>query len=105
LTGLPRTSSTTDFGGFPNPVLVLLKRLGRLLRGSVKESKHSLEFVRTSSLAGPAFDQKERHKLAEWLFGHGAGMISERIQEVKTVSYIKFNVCIFLCSLIHFLIP
>ncbi|KAA1076364.1 low affinity potassium transporter [Puccinia graminis f. sp. tritici] len=91
LTGLPRTSSTTDFGGFPNPVLVLLKRLGRLLRGSVKESKHSLEFVRTSSLAGPAFDQKERHKLAEWLFGHGAGMISERIQEVKTVSYIKFN--------------
>ncbi|WAR62971.1 hypothetical protein PtB15_18B53 [Puccinia triticina] len=89
-TGLPRTSSTTDFGGFPNPAFVLLKRLGKALRPA-QNSQHSLEFVRTSSLAAPAFDQNERHKLAEWLFGRGAGMISERIRDVKTVSYIKFN--------------
>ncbi|PLW39493.1 hypothetical protein PCANC_16808 [Puccinia coronata f. sp. avenae] len=90
-TGLPRTSSTTDFGGFPNPLFVLLKRLGALVRGRRNTSQHSLEFVRTASLAGPAFDQKERHKLTEWLFGTGTGLISERIREVKTVSYIKFN--------------
>ncbi|WAQ92991.1 hypothetical protein PtA15_18A47 [Puccinia triticina] len=88
--GLPRTSSTTDFGGFPNPAFVLLKRLGKALRPA-QNSQHSLKFVRTSSLAAPAFDQNERHKLAEWLFGRGAGMISERIRDVKTVSYIKFN--------------
>ncbi|KAI7938640.1 hypothetical protein MJO28_014219 [Puccinia striiformis f. sp. tritici] len=89
--GPPMTSSTTDFGGFPNPVVVLFERLGKLLRGQAKDSQHSLEFVRTSSLAAPAFDQREKHKLAEWLFGRGAGAISERIREVKTVSYIKFN--------------
>lgn len=82
----------TGFGGFPNPIILLLKRISnKFYDKRPNRTDHSLEFVRTSSLAAPTFDQRERRKLAEWSFGRRGEVIVERIRKVKTVSYIHFN--------------
>ncbi|KAH9816532.1 cation transport protein-domain-containing protein [Melampsora americana] len=86
----PSLSSQRDFGGFPNPLQILLSRLIAWIRKCLnhqpsESNQNNLQFVRTTSLAinhTGVEDEKDHWWLSD---------VVNSIKKVKEVSYINFN--------------